>query len=370
MEEQAASEYCPKCQLVQPTFEFTEESCTVRRCMMCGFPVESGLVLESAGALEPPGPPQVKILCVDDDPLILQLNGDILRFHGYTVLTAPDGATALELAARERPALILLDIMMPEMDGFMVCRRLKADPALKAIPVIVLTAMTDPKLNIRAFDAGAELALRKPAEPAVVLRTIEAALALAAAKLSERPPHVSSELVTQPAAPEPAEREPEAQAELAIPVRPVPLTVWTIDGAKLDGQVFLRLNVESHAGPETVQDRLNDPDLFLTLSLPGETPLVFLNKIQVIRVDVSEEEERLPDVPESLVGVSIEPIRIQLINGEHLSGTVRIEGPSGKRRLSDFLNTQPAFLPLRGPERLHFLHKRFISRIVPEAPER
>ena len=93
-------------------------------------------------------------------------------------------------------------------------------------------------------------------------------------------------------------------------------------------------------------------------------------RIQVIRVDVSEEEERLPDVPESLVGVSIEPIRIQLINGEHLSGTVRIEGPSGKRRLSDFLNTQPAFLPLRGPERLHFLHKRFISRIVPEAPER
>jgi CheY-like chemotaxis protein len=365
MEERSASEYCPKCQLVQPTFEFTEDSRTVRRCTMCGFPVKSGLVLESAEALGLPSPPDVKILCVDDDPLILQLNGDILRFHGYTVLTALDGPTALESAAREQPALILLDIMMPEMDGFEVCRRLKGNPALKAIPVIVLTAMTDPKLNIQAFDAGAELALRKPAEPAVVLRTIEAALALAAAKVGESPLKVVP-VVAAPAGPEPAEREPEAQADLAIPVRPVPLAVWTIDGAKLEGRIFLRLHVETHAGPETVQDRLNDPDLFLTVSLPGDTPLLFLNKIQVIRVDVSEEEERLPDVPESLVGVSIEPIRVQLINGEHLGGTVRIDGPTGKRRLSDFLNTQPAFLPLKGPDRLHFLHKRFIARVLPQ----
>ncbi|MFI5339027.1 MAG: response regulator [Candidatus Methylomirabilales bacterium] len=365
MEERSASEYCPKCQLVQPTFEFTEDSRTVRRCTMCGFPVKSGLVLESAEALGLPSPPDVKILCVDDDPIILQLNGDILRFHGYTVLTALDGPTALEMAARERPALVLLDIMMPDMDGFAVCRRLKADPALKAIPIIVLTAMTDPKLNVRAFDAGAELALRKPAEPAVVLRTVEAALALAAAKVGESPLAAAPGPVIESAGPEPADRESEAQAELAIPVRPVPLTVWTIDGAKLDGRVFLRLYVEAHAGPETVQDRLNDPDLFLAVSLPGDTPLIFLNKIQVIRVDVSEEEERLLQVPESLVGVSIEPIRVQLINGEHLSGTVRIEGPTGKRRLSDFLNTQPAFLPLKGPDRLHFLHKRFIARVLP-----
>ncbi len=366
MEEPSASEYCPKCQLVQPTFEFTEDSRTVRRCTMCGFPVESGLVLESAEALGLPSPPDVKILCVDDDPIILQLNGDILRFHGYTVLTALDGPTALEMAARERPALVLLDIMMPDMDGFAVCRRLKADPALKAIPIIVLTAMTDPKLNVRAFDAGAELSLRKPAAPAVVLRTVEAALALAAVKAGQSPLAGAPGPVMEPAGPEPADRESKAQAELAIPVRPVPLTVWTIDGAKLDGQIFLRLYVEAHAGPEAVQDRLNDPDLFLAVSLPGATPLIFLNKIQVIRVDVSEGEEGLRQVPESLVGVSIEPIRVQLINGEHLSGTVRIEGPTGKRRLSDFLNTQPAFLPLKGPDRLHFLHKRFIARVLPQ----
>jgi CheY-like chemotaxis protein len=328
---------------------------------MCGFPVESGLVLESAETLGLPRPPEVKILCVDDDPLILQLNGDTLRFHGYKVLTALDGPSALEIAARERPALVLLDIMMPGMDGFEVCRRLKADPVLRSIPIILLTAMTDTKLNVRAFDAGAELALRKPAEPAMVLRTVEAALALTATRTVEGMPEeaVSTE-------PEPAEREPETQGELAIPVRPVPLTLWTVDGAVLNGQLSLRLNVESHAGPETVQDRLNDSDLFLTITLPGETPLVFVNKIQVIRVEVSE-EEWIPEAPEGLVGVSLEPIRVQLVNGELLNGTVRIEGPTGRRRLSDFLNTQPAFLPLKGGGRLHFLHKRFISRVLPQA---
>jgi hypothetical protein len=69
--------------------------------------------------------------------------------------------------------------------------------------------------------------------------------------------------------------------------------------------------------------------------------------------------------PFDLSEVSIEPIRVQLINGEQLAGTVRIEGPAGRRRLSDFLNTQPAFLPLAGTDRLHLLQKRFIVRIVP-----
>jgi len=363
MADHPSSEYCPKCQLVQPTFEFTEDTRTVRRCVMCGFPVESGLVLESAEVLGLPRPPEVKILCVDDDPLILQMNGDILRFHGYKVLIALDGPSALEIAARERPALVLLDIMMPGMDGFEVCRRLKADHVLRTIPIIILTAMTDTKLNVRAFDAGAELALRKPADPAVVLQTVEAALALAASRTVGGMPEVAAVLT----GPEPAEREPEMQGDLAIPVRPVPLTVWTMDGATLSGQVYLRLNVETHAGPETVQDRLNDPDLFLTLSLSGESPLAFVNKIQVIRVEVSEEEEQIPEGPEGLVGVSVELIRVQLINGERLSGTVQIEGPAGRRRLSDFLNTQPAFLLLRGEGRLHFLHKRFIACVLPQA---
>ena len=226
METEPASEYCPKCQLVQPTLEFIEDARSVRRCLMCGFPVESGLVLENDAASGLPSPPEVKILCVDDDPLILQLNGDILKFHGYKVLNALDGPTALEIAARERPALILLDIMMPGMDGFEVCHQLKADPALKEIPIIVLTAMTDTRLNARAFEAGAQLAMRKPAEPAVVLRTIEAALALSASRPAEGPGDVLSQVSAVMPGPDSVEHEP----DLAIPGRSVFLTLWTSDG--------------------------------------------------------------------------------------------------------------------------------------------
>jgi putative two-component system response regulator len=86
------------------------------------------------------------------------------------------------MAAKDHPALMLLDILMPGIDGFEVCRRMKADPALKGIHVIILTGITDPKLNVKAFKAGADLVLRKPAEPATILRTIQAALALKASK--------------------------------------------------------------------------------------------------------------------------------------------------------------------------------------------
>ncbi len=362
MEDRQASKYCPKCRVNQPTFQFTEDSRTLHRCQVCGFAVERGLVLETAEVLGLPSPPEVKILCADDDLRTLELNEEILRSRGYTVLTAPDGPTALEVAARQRPALVLLDIMMPGMDGFEVCRRLKADPGLKAIPVIILTAATDRELNVRAFEAGAELALQKPAEPAIVLRTVEAALALAASRMAEPAPQV----VMAPARSNLAEGEPKDGPDLAVPTRVVPLTLWTLDGGRLRGEIFLRLNVEAHAGPETVQDRLNAPDQFLTLSGVGDVPLVFLSKGQVIRVEVPEEEWP-PGGTDAGVGVSIEPVRVRLTTGEELSGTIRIEGPSGKRRLSDFLNTPPAFLPLRGADRMHLLHKRFIAHVVPQA---
>jgi CheY-like chemotaxis protein len=364
METEPASEFCPKCQLVQPTLGFMEDSRTVRRCLMCGFPVESGLTLENGGGAELPRPPEVKILCVDDDPLNLQLNGDILKFHGYKVLNALDGPTALEIAARERPALILLDIMMPGMDGFEVCHRLKADPALKDIPIIVLTAMTDTRLNARAFEAGAQLAMRKPAEPAVVLRTIEAALALSLPRQSEGPGDVLSQVSAVVPGPDPVEAEPERKVDLAIPVHPVPLTLWTSDGTATSGQVFLRLNVLGHAGSETVQDRLNDEDQFLALSLAGDPSLAFVNKLQIVRVELPAEED-VPEVPASLMGVSVEPVLVQLLGGQELRGTVCTEGPAGKRRISDFLNRQSAFLTVRAADRLHLVHKRFVVRIVP-----
>jgi len=363
MEERAPIRFCPRCQADEPTFVFGEEAETTLRCLICGFPVETNLALEADGVAGLPSPPELRILCVDDDPLIRQLFGDILRFRGYGVLEAPDGESAVQLAARELPDLILLDVMMPGIDGFETCRRLKADPSLRTIPVIILTAMTDPALNARAFQVGAELALRKPAETDVVLRTIEAALGLAGMRKSQPEGASPGQPVAAPL-PRLPESVVEAALDLGIPTRPAALRIWTVDDATFDATILLHLNAETHDGPETVQDRLNDPNLFLSLSVPGESPRLFLNKIQIVRVDLVE-EAAAPPALDGPAEAALEPIRVQLINGEQLAGTVRIEGPVGRRRLSDFLNTQPAFLPLTGTDRLHLLQKRFIVRIVP-----
>jgi CheY-like chemotaxis protein len=355
METQTPSEHCPRCQSTQPVFEIDEDGVPVRRCATCGFPVGTGLSLESGSAAESTTP-EVKILCVDDDVLIREMLGDILRFRGFTVVTASDGEAGLEAVAREHPDLILLDVMMPGIDGFEVCRRLKADPAHKQIPVIILTAMNDPKLNQRAFEAGATLALRKTADTANVLRTIEAALSLKTqASEAGAPATPRTESPEQPRVP----------ADLTVPMRGVAADYWTVDGKTFQGSLSLHLNAETHQGPETVLDRLNDPNLFLTLRVAGDVPVVFLNKIQIVRVDIPPEEGTFVD-PDHLAEANIQPIKVQLINGEQLQGTVRIEGPEGRRRLSDFLNTQPAFLTLVGSARLHLLQKRFIAQIIPQ----
>ena len=120
----------------------------------------------------------VKVLCIDDGPLICQPLTSTLEKSGFAPLTAPDGPTGLVRAAAERPRLILVDIMLPGMDGFEVCRRLRADPRRAAIPPIILTALADPTLNSRAFQAGADLALTKPFQPDKLIATLRTALAL------------------------------------------------------------------------------------------------------------------------------------------------------------------------------------------------
>jgi len=103
-----------------------------------------------------------RILIVDDTPANIQMLAAILKANGYQISVAQSGAQALGLVARIRPALILLDVMMPEMDGLEVCRQLKADEALAAIPIIFLTAKTDSADIIRGFEAGAVDYVAKP----------------------------------------------------------------------------------------------------------------------------------------------------------------------------------------------------------------
>lgn len=125
-------------------------------------------------------PDQSLVLVVDDTPENLELMSGLL-LGTYRVKVASNGAKALRIAAAEpQPDLILLDIMMPEMDGYEVCRRLKADPLTADIPVVFLTAKTEQADEQQGFDLGAVDYITKPISPPIVLARVHAQLQLKA----------------------------------------------------------------------------------------------------------------------------------------------------------------------------------------------
>ena len=118
------------------------------------------------------------ILLVDDEPQNLFLMGELLTLEGYTTQSAASGMEALERAKAQRPALILLDVMMPEMDGFEVCHRLREDPTLGTVPIIFLTALDDDESRLAGVDALGDDYLTKPIKTELVLKKIQATLRL------------------------------------------------------------------------------------------------------------------------------------------------------------------------------------------------
>lgn len=117
-----------------------------------------------------------KILVIDDDLDSLKLIGLLLQRQGYQVIVAPGGALGLTQAEKENPDLILLDIMMPGMDGYQVCRRLRQNPRLAHIPIIMFTAKTRVDDKVAGFEAGADDYLTKPTHPAELASRIKALL--------------------------------------------------------------------------------------------------------------------------------------------------------------------------------------------------
>jgi len=101
------------------------------------------------------------ILYIDDDRLLLTLCCDVLEEHGYRTIIATDGPSGIEAAKAARPDLILLDVMMPGMDGYEVCQRLRAVSPLRETPIILLTAIQDLRLDTKGKEAGATLTMRK-----------------------------------------------------------------------------------------------------------------------------------------------------------------------------------------------------------------
>jgi putative two-component system response regulator len=118
------------------------------------------------------------ILMVDDNPANLQVLQTILEGQGCRLLTARDGAGALSVATKEKPDVILLDIMMPDMDGFDVCRNLKADPATFEIPVILLSAHEMTEDKVRGLEMGAVDYISKPFQPEEVIARVTTHLTL------------------------------------------------------------------------------------------------------------------------------------------------------------------------------------------------
>ncbi|MGO9787582.1 MAG: response regulator, partial [Stellaceae bacterium] len=113
-----------------------------------------------------------RILVVDDVDVNVKLLEAKLSSEYFNVLSASDGPGALTVAQEERPDLILLDVMMPRMDGFETCKRLKADPRTADIPVVMVTALTETADRVRGLEAGADDFLTKPVSDVVLIARV------------------------------------------------------------------------------------------------------------------------------------------------------------------------------------------------------
>lgn len=119
---------------------------------------------------------QHKILLVDDEADILEFLSYNLKKEGYIVFTANNGKEAVAIAKKENPGLIILDVMMPDMDGIETCREIRELPGLKDVMIAFLTARNEDYSQIAGFDVGADDYINKPIKPRVLISRIKALL--------------------------------------------------------------------------------------------------------------------------------------------------------------------------------------------------
>lgn len=120
------------------------------------------------------------ILVVDDEPANRLLLEEMLTAHGYKVASSADGQAALEDFARLRPDLVLLDVIMPRLNGLEVCRRLKSNPDTRLTPVVLVTSLADSEDRVRGIEAGADDFLNKPVDMSELLARVRSLLSLKA----------------------------------------------------------------------------------------------------------------------------------------------------------------------------------------------
>jgi two-component system alkaline phosphatase synthesis response regulator PhoP len=119
---------------------------------------------------------EIKILLVDDEPDILEIVGYNLTSEGYHIITADNGVEAVKKAKKEKPQLIILDVMMPEMDGIEACEQIRKLPDLKDTIITFLTARGEDYSQLAGFDAGADDYITKPIKPKVLVSKVKALL--------------------------------------------------------------------------------------------------------------------------------------------------------------------------------------------------
>lgn len=118
----------------------------------------------------------IKILLVDDEPDILEIVGYNLSAEGYQVITADNGADGVKIAKKKKPQLIILDVMMPEMDGIEACAQIRKLPELEETIIAFLTARGEDYSQMAGFDAGADDYITKPIKPKVLVSKVKALL--------------------------------------------------------------------------------------------------------------------------------------------------------------------------------------------------
>ena len=196
-----------------------------------------------------------KILVIDDHPETLNIIQRVLQQQGYNVLGARSGFRGLSLAESENPDLVMVDGIMPEMDGWEVCRRLRATPKLSTIPIIMFTAVDEAERKLAGFDAGADDYLTKPTEPDELIERVKMIL-------DNRVPKASAE--TRLHTPPPQNRRiSDTSAPLAATLAfPVESSVTAVLGARGGaGATTLAINLASSLASHGHNTTLLDLDL-------------------------------------------------------------------------------------------------------------
>ncbi|HTM26548.1 MAG TPA: response regulator [Vicinamibacterales bacterium] len=134
------------------------------------------MINSSQDDTEPVEPTQPLILVVDDSVDTRAIFGDCLEHAGFRVTTAEDGEAAIAAARAHSPAMIIMDLAMPRLDGWEAMRRLRADPLTAKIPIVVVSAYAFGDEPVQAREAGADLCLTKPCLPSQVVRVVRAML--------------------------------------------------------------------------------------------------------------------------------------------------------------------------------------------------